>query len=61
MIRITITSAATRPLTQAVGERAYRRCDALMKRRELMNAWAKWLEGNETAKVVSLGSRRKRP
>jgi integrase len=51
-------------LAHAVGdetERAYRRGDALMKRRELMNAWADWLEGNEAAKVVSLGSRRKRP
>ena len=50
-------------LAHAVGdetERAYRRGDALMKRRELMTAWAEWLEGNETAKVVSIGSRRLR-
>ena len=51
-------------LAHAVGdetERAYRRGDALTKRRELMTAWADWLEGDETAKVVSIGSRWKRP
>jgi integrase len=51
-------------LAHAVGdetERAYRRGDALAKRRELMTAWAEYLEGPETAKVVSLGSRLKMP
>jgi hypothetical protein len=41
-------------------ERAYRRGDALAKRCELMDAWADWLEGNETAKAVSISSRQKR-
>jgi hypothetical protein len=52
-------------LAHAVGgetERAYRRGDALMKRRELMTAWADWLDGKESAgKVVSFASRQKRP
>jgi integrase len=50
-------------LAHAVGdetERAYRRGDALAKRRELMTAWAEWLDCNETAKVVSIASRQKR-
>jgi integrase len=53
-------------LAHAVGdetERAYRRSDALMKRRDLMIAWADWLDGKEegdAAKVVSLASRQKR-
>lgn len=51
-------------LAHAVGdetERAYRRGDALMKRRDLMIAWADWLEGKEAAsKVVSISSRQKR-
>ena len=51
-------------LAHAVGdetERAYRRGDALMKRRDLMTAWADWLEGKEeAAKVVSIASRQKR-
>jgi integrase len=50
-------------LAHAVGdetERAYRRGDALMKRRDLMTAWGDWLEGKEegeAAKVVSFVSR----
>lgn len=30
------------------------------KGRELMTAWANWLEGAERAKVVPIGSRQKR-
>ena len=44
-------------------ERAYRRGDTLMKRRELMTAWGDWLDGKEegeAAKVVSFASREKR-
>jgi hypothetical protein len=41
-------------------ERAYRRGDALAKRRELMNAWADWLECGKTAKVVSIAVLQKR-
>ena len=51
-------------LAHAVGdetERAYRRGDALAKRRELMDAWADWLEGKATEKVVPIASRLKRP
>ncbi|HEX9167746.1 MAG TPA: hypothetical protein VF886_02295 [Roseiarcus sp.] len=53
-------------LAHAVGdetERAYRRGDALMKRRELMIAWADWLDvkdEGEAAKVVSFASHQKR-
>jgi hypothetical protein len=42
-------------------ERAYRRGDGLTKRRELMTAWARWLEGAETAKVVPIDTWQKRP
>ena len=55
--------ASTTALAHAVGDetqRAYRRGDAIMKRRELMNAWADWLKGDETSNVVSIGSRQKR-
>jgi hypothetical protein len=52
-------------LAHAVGdetERAYRRGDALMKRRDLMTAWGDWLDGKEgeAAKVVSFASRQMR-
>jgi hypothetical protein len=75
MIRITISPAAfdrivvrlpvlgdKAALAHAVGdetEQAYRRGDALEKRRELMTAWADWLEGNAAAKVVPIGSLQK--
>jgi integrase len=39
-------------------ERAYRRGDALEKRRELMEAWAKYLEAGKGAKVIPLAKRR---
>ncbi|WP_413709156.1 tyrosine-type recombinase/integrase [Rhizobium sp. Rhizsp82] len=35
-------------------ERAYRRSDALEKRRRLMDAWANFLDGNKSAKVIQL-------
>ena len=36
-------------------ERAYRRSDALKKRRELMELWARYLEGDPGANVVAIG------
>ena len=43
-------------------ERAYRRGDALMKRLGVMAAWAAFLDGEaDAAKIVSIGSRQKRP
>lgn len=35
-------------------ERAYRRSDALMKRRRLMEAWASYIGGKKEAKIVKL-------
>jgi integrase len=49
-------------LAHAVGdetERAYRRGDALAKRRELMEAWAAFLAGGAEAKVVPISSGRR--
>jgi integrase len=34
-------------------ERAYRRCDALEKRRQLMEAWATFLSGHHAGNVLS--------
>jgi integrase len=48
-------------LAHAVGdetERAYRRGDALQKRRELMDAWAAFLAGEPTGNVVPITGRR---
>ncbi len=42
-------------------ERAYRRSDALEKRRKLMTAWAGFLNGSRAASVVSIGDRRRAP
>ena len=36
-------------------ERAYRRSDALKKRRELMELWARYLNGNRGANVIAIG------
>jgi hypothetical protein len=36
-------------------ERAYRRSDALKKRRELMELWARYLDGDMGDNVVSIG------
>jgi integrase len=51
-------------LAHAVGdqtEAAYRRGDAFEKRRELMEAWARFLEGEDSAKVVPFPAGQKRP
>jgi integrase len=48
-------------LAHAIGnevERAYRRGSALERRRELMDAWAAYVEGAAGAEVVELNSRR---
>ena len=48
-------------LAHAVGdatERAYRRSDALEKRRELMDAWGRFLDGAKGAEIVRLADRR---
>ena len=39
-------------------ERAYRRKDALEKRRDLMEAWAKFCEPVKTAKVIAITQKR---
>jgi integrase len=41
-------------------ERAYRRADALEKRRALMNDWEKFIEGGSTASIVNLQAVRRR-
>jgi hypothetical protein len=49
-------------LAHAVGdatERAYRRGDALMKRRELMDVWAAFLAGGAEANVVPISTGRR--
>lgn len=40
------------------GEGDYRRSDALKKRRELMELWARYLDGAPSANVVAIGDRR---
>jgi hypothetical protein len=48
-------------LAHAVGdsvERAYRRSDALERRRRLMNAWGDYIDGTSDKKVVPLVGRR---
>jgi integrase len=52
---------AEEALAHAVGnqtERAYRRRDALQRRRELMEGWAAYVSGDADADVVDLASRR---
>jgi integrase len=52
---------AEHALSHKVGdetERAYRRSDALKKRRELMELWARYLDGDPGANVVAIGDRR---
>jgi integrase len=36
-------------------ERAYRRSDALKKRRELMELWARYLDGDGGTNVIAIG------
>ena len=41
--------------------RAYARSDMLQRRRPIMQAWADFLTDEPAAKVVSIGTRQKRP
>jgi hypothetical protein len=41
-------------------ERADRRSDAIKKRRELMDLWARYLDGDSGANVVSIGEAARR-
>ncbi len=53
---------AEQALAHAVGdetERAYRRGDALEKRRAMMAQWQNWCDGRPVAKVIQLSRRRK--
>jgi len=53
---------AEQALAHAVGdetERAYRRGDALEKRRLMMQQWQNWCDGRPAAKVIELSRRRK--
>lgn len=49
-----ISEAALAHLTGDEVERAYRRTDALERRRELMEAWGRFLEGEKVSNVVTL-------
>jgi integrase len=51
-----VAEAALAHLVGDAVERAYRRGDALEKRRELMDAWANFLEQQHQGNVVRLGS-----
>jgi len=54
---------AEQALAHKVGdatERAYRRSSALEKRRELMQLWANYLDGQSAGKVVGIESARNR-
>lgn len=55
-----VAEAALAHLVGDQVERAYRRGDALEKRRNLMNAWADFCEGT-SREIVRLADRRKRP
>jgi integrase len=53
---------AEQALAHTVGdetERAYRRGDALEKRRLMMQQWQNWCDGRPVAKVIQLSRRRK--
>ena len=55
-----VTETALAHVIGDKAEQAYRRSDALEKRRKLMDAWATYCEPGKTAKVVSLTQARKR-
>ncbi len=55
-----VAEAALSHLVGDAVERAYRRGDALEKRRDLMDAWASFLDPRETSRVVNLSRRRTR-
>ena len=49
-----LSEAALAHVTGNAVERAYKRTDALERRRELMQAWARFIEGDTAGNVVSL-------
>ena len=49
-----ISEAALAHVTGDKVERAYRRTDALERRRELMEAWARFIEGENASNVIPL-------
>ena len=51
-----VAEAALAHVIADATERAYRRSDALEKRRQLMAAWARWCRGDAGAKVVALNA-----
>jgi hypothetical protein len=51
-----VAEAALAHLVGDAVERAYRRGDALEKRRKLMDAWSNFLDHRPTAKVVHLST-----
>lgn len=52
-----VAEAALAHVVGDATERAYRRGDALEKRRKMMNAWATFLDRNGSAKVIPMGRR----
>jgi integrase len=52
-----LAEAALAHVSGDATERAYRRGDALEKRRELMEAWAAYCEPKDTSNVIALGTR----
>lgn len=55
-----VAEAALAHLVGDATERAYRRGDALEKRRALMEAWASFCDGAERGKIVAIAGGRKR-
>jgi integrase len=53
-----VAEAALAHIIGSKAEQAYRRADALEKRRELMDAWARFLGGASVANVYDLAQRR---
>jgi integrase len=54
-----ITETALAHVVGHKAERAYRRSDALEKRRKLMEAWANYCEPKNTGNVIGIGKRRR--
>jgi len=52
-----IAGAALAHVAGDATERAYRRGDALEKRRTLMEAWASFCEPKESSNVITMGRR----
>jgi hypothetical protein len=52
-----VTETALAHVIGDKAEQAYRRSDALEKRRKLMEAWASYCEAKKVGNVVPIGSR----